>query len=130
MYPEPTRLSNDRDENPWKGAIEDFLGRTLDTPPAEGRPPGEEWAHQRWSEFPPEVYYVTAQIDGTVDDLANLIELSPCPWDCGGDNDNNVGIVDFLALLSQWGTPGTCDFDGGGVGIVDFLKLLANWGPC
>ncbi len=54
----------------------------------------------------------------------------PCPWDCGGDNDGEVGIVDFLSLLAQWGTPSTCDFDGGGVGIVDFLELLANWGPC
>ena len=53
-----------------------------------------------------------------------------CPGDCGGDNDANVGIVDFLGLLSQWGGPGTCDFDGGGVGIVDFLEMLANWGPC
>ena len=54
----------------------------------------------------------------------------PCPWDCG-DDDRNVGIVDFLALLSQWGIVGApCDFDGGGVGITDFLKLLANWGPC
>ena len=54
---------------------------------------------------------------------------SPCPWDCG-DNDGNVGIVDFLALLAQWGGPGSCDFDGGGVGINDFLDLLAAWGPC
>ncbi len=54
----------------------------------------------------------------------------PCPWDCGGDDDGNVGIVDFLALLAQWGGPGSCDFDGGGVGINDFLALLANWGPC
>ncbi len=54
----------------------------------------------------------------------------PCPWDCGDDNDGNVGIVDFLALLAQWTTPGSCDFDGGGVGINDFLALLANWGPC
>ena len=55
----------------------------------------------------------------------------PCPWDCGGDNDANVGIVDFLALLGQWTMVDTsCDFDGGGVGIVDFLELLANWGPC
>jgi hypothetical protein len=54
----------------------------------------------------------------------------PCPWDCGGDNDGNVGIVDFLELLAQWDGGGSCDFDGGGVGIVDFLKLLANWGPC
>ncbi len=53
-----------------------------------------------------------------------------CPWDCGGDNDGNVGINDFLALLAQWGGPGACDFDGGNVGINDFLDLLANWGPC
>ncbi len=54
-----------------------------------------------------------------------------CRWDCGGDNDNNVGIVDMLALLAAWGqVGGPCDFDGGGVGIVDFLKLLAEWGPC
>ncbi len=53
-----------------------------------------------------------------------------CPWDCG-DFNGNVGIVDFLTLLSQWDDVGTsCDFDGGGVGIVDFLKLLANWGVC
>ena len=56
---------------------------------------------------------------------------SSCPWDCGGDNDGDVGIVDFLAVLAQWDMVGTsCDFDGGGVGIIDFLKLLANWGPC
>ena len=54
-----------------------------------------------------------------------------CPWDCGGDNDGDVGIVDFLALLAQWGGPGPCDLDGGGgVGITDLLELLANWGPC
>lgn len=55
--------------------------------------------------------------------------LAPCPWDCGVV-DGHVGIVDFLALLAQWGGPGVCDFDGGGVGIADFLALLAQWGPC
>lgn len=24
-----------------------------------------------------------------------------CPWDCGGDNDGVVGIVDFLELLAH-----------------------------
>ena len=58
------------------------------------------------------------------------VDFSVCPWDCD-DGDGNVGIVDFLALLSQWGMTGTsCDFDGGGIGITDFLLLLANWGPC
>jgi len=52
-----------------------------------------------------------------------------CPWDCA-DGDGTVGIVDFLALLAQWGGPGSCDFDGGNVGITDFLDLLAQWGAC
>jgi len=56
--------------------------------------------------------------------------VSACPWDCGGDDDGNVGITDFLALLAQWGSLASCDFDGSGVGINDFLQLLANWGPC
>ena len=55
---------------------------------------------------------------------------SPCLWDCGGDSNGDVGITDFLALLAQWGSPGSCDFDGGGVGITDFLELLGNWGAC
>ena len=56
----------------------------------------------------------------------------PCPWDCA-DGDGEVGIVDFLELLAQWGMVGTsCDFDfgGGGVDIGDFLKLLSEWGVC
>jgi len=53
-----------------------------------------------------------------------------CPWDCG-DFDGNVGINDFLQVLSEWGmVDSPCDIDGGGVGINDFLGLLANWGPC
>ncbi len=75
-------------------------------------------------------------VDGislTPDEFPFMIEGTliepPCPWDCG-DNDGTVGIVDFLALLAQWGGPGACDLDGGGVGITDFLELLANWGAC
>jgi hypothetical protein len=54
-----------------------------------------------------------------------------CPWDCA-DDDGIVGIIDFLALLAQWGEVGSsCDFDGDGVDRVDlFQQLLANWGPC
>ncbi|MBI5507861.1 MAG: thrombospondin type 3 repeat-containing protein [Deltaproteobacteria bacterium] len=59
LAPFATRLANDLDENPWRPQIEAFLGRALDTPPAEGRPPGEEWAHQRWTEFYPQAYYKT-----------------------------------------------------------------------
>jgi len=49
------------------------------------------------------------------------------------DADRVVGIVDFLALLANWGPADMClvadlDFDGE-VGITDFLLLLADWGP-
>lgn len=65
-YPFPMRLANDPDHggtdlNPWQTQIEAYLGRPLVTPPAEGRPPGEGWSHQRWQEFFPEVYVNTAQ---------------------------------------------------------------------
>ena len=61
VFPEPTRLANCVDSNPWQPEIEAFLGRELETPPAEGRPPGEGWAHQRFDEFPPQVLFQTAQ---------------------------------------------------------------------
>ena len=61
IYPFPTREANTRILNPWLLDVEAFLGRQLDEPPAEGRPPGEDWAHQRWEEFFPEVYLTTAQ---------------------------------------------------------------------
>jgi hypothetical protein len=55
--------------------------------------------------------------------------------ECLGDinGDGEVGINDFLWLLSDWGPCGDCpsDLDADGmVGVVDFLKLLARWGPC
>jgi hypothetical protein len=55
----------------------------------------------------------------------------PCLADCGGIPDENVGIVDLLALLGTWGQPGDCDIDGSGtIGIGDLLALLPEWGPC
>ncbi len=49
------------------------------------------------------------------------------------DDDGVVGIVDFLALLGDWGPcpvrPSDLDGDGE-IGIQDFLILLGVWGPC
>ena len=61
IWPNPTKFANDIDLNPWQPLIERFLGRQLDYPPAEGRPPGLGWSHQRWDEFTPKVYFQTAQ---------------------------------------------------------------------
>jgi hypothetical protein len=66
IAPFPTEFSNTTDLNPWQTQIESFLGRSLNTPPAEGRPPGQGWAHQRWTEFQPEVFFKTAQAGSRV----------------------------------------------------------------
>lgn len=60
LWPAPQRLANDSDQNPWKVQIESYLERSLAHPPAEGRPPGQGWAHQRWEEFAPKVYFQSA----------------------------------------------------------------------
>jgi len=61
LWPVPTRMANTHAPNPWKYQVEQFLGRYLAAAPAEGRPPGEGWAHQRWNEFFPQAYFKTAQ---------------------------------------------------------------------
>ena len=49
------------------------------------------------------------------------------------DEDGEVGVTDFLAMLGAWGFnpghPADIDFDDW-VGVTDFLALLARWGPC
>jgi len=70
IRPLPSEFANDRDENPWKSVIENIIGRPLDTPPAEGRPPGRGWAHQRWNEFFPQAYFKTAIAGSRVNDGA------------------------------------------------------------
>jgi hypothetical protein len=56
-----------------------------------------------------------------------------CPCDCEDPPDGTVDVGDFLALLAQWGGPGSCDCGDTldvVVDIIDFLSMLANWGPC
>ncbi len=67
---------------------------------------------------------------GLIFEQMTITAISSCPWDCG-DDDGSVGIVDFLALLAEWGMIGSpCDFNDDGVDIIDFLDVLANWGAC
>jgi hypothetical protein len=82
------------------------------------------WAQEPNNTWPADVY------QAAVDDYPFEPPVNPCPWDCGND-DGEVGINDFLAMLADWGSPGPCDLDGNDViDVVDFLDLLANWGPC
>jgi FtsP/CotA-like multicopper oxidase with cupredoxin domain len=66
IAPFPTEFSNTFDRNPWRPDIELFLDRFLVDPPAEGRPPGKGWSHQRWNEFYPQVFFKTAQAGARV----------------------------------------------------------------
>ncbi len=66
LSPLPMQYANTVAENPWKTEVERFLGRPLDTPPAEGRPPGKGWSHQRWNEFFPQGYFKSAQAGARV----------------------------------------------------------------
>jgi FtsP/CotA-like multicopper oxidase with cupredoxin domain len=61
IWPTPTVFANTDDTNPWEAVIEAFLGRDVIDPPAEGRPPGLGWSHQRWADFRPKRYFQTAQ---------------------------------------------------------------------
>ncbi len=60
IWPIPTKFANVADLNPWQSMIESYVGRPLNTPPAEGRPPGLGWSHQRWREFKPKRYFQSA----------------------------------------------------------------------
>ncbi|WP_223556550.1 Ig-like domain-containing protein [Pseudomonas sp. BF-R-01] len=61
LSPFPSQFSNVLDRNPWKAQIEAFLNRHPVGSPAEGRPPGKGWSHQRWNEFFPQVQFKTVQ---------------------------------------------------------------------
>ena len=68
--------------------------------------------------------------------LTGVAKAPPCPCDCADPPDGVVNVVDFLALLAQWGGPGSCNCADGGNGVVgvvdidDFLMMLSTWGPC
>ncbi|MBW2687922.1 MAG: multicopper oxidase domain-containing protein, partial [Deltaproteobacteria bacterium] len=99
IHPLPTRRANDVDHNPWRAKIEWYLGRPLDTPPAEGRPPGEDWAHQRWDEFPPDVYVQTAMAgarkNGGLRDDKQGHRYRRGEFGKGGLYHNTVGVSGF-----------------------------------
>ncbi|WP_223463997.1 MULTISPECIES: Ig-like domain-containing protein [unclassified Pseudomonas] len=66
LFPFPSQFSNVLDRNPWKAQIEAFLNRHPVGSPAEGRPPGKGWSHQRWNEFFPQVGFKTVQAGAQV----------------------------------------------------------------
>ncbi len=55
----PSRLSNQTGVNPWLAKISACVS-PIAFSPAEGRPDGEFFAHQRWDEFAPRIYFQSA----------------------------------------------------------------------
>ena len=61
MHPPATKEANTISQNPFRLRIEELLGRPAPHLPADGRPAGQGWSHQRFEEFPPKVYVKSAQ---------------------------------------------------------------------
>jgi FtsP/CotA-like multicopper oxidase with cupredoxin domain len=59
IYPLPTVASNTSLPNTWAASVSGCLGRPV-TGVIEGRPNGDSFAHQRYSEFLPKMYFQTA----------------------------------------------------------------------
>ncbi|WAK04123.1 putative Ig domain-containing protein [Methylobacter sp. YRD-M1] len=60
LHPLPSMEANDLLPNAWENMIKDCVGSVNQTV-LEGRPSGEYFAHQRWDEFFPKVYFQSAQ---------------------------------------------------------------------
>ncbi len=65
LFPLPTREANTSLPNPWASKIGQCV-YPLSKSATEGRPSGEWFAHQRWSDFKPTAYVVTAQAGARV----------------------------------------------------------------
>jgi FtsP/CotA-like multicopper oxidase with cupredoxin domain len=65
LFPMPTRESDGAGPNGWATLVGGCV-RPLATSSREGRPPGEWFAHQRWQEFYPTVYFQSAQAPARV----------------------------------------------------------------
>ena len=61
LWPDPTAQANTALDNPWAAMIDSCLPGVIPTGGViEGRAPGVNFAHQRWNEFFPTVYFQSA----------------------------------------------------------------------
>ena len=65
LYPYPTRQAKVSLTNPWDRIIKECVPGVNNTL-MDGRPPGEFFAHQRWEEFFPKVFFQSAQAGARV----------------------------------------------------------------
>ncbi|WP_256584072.1 multicopper oxidase domain-containing protein [Pseudomonas sp. SDI] len=99
LTPFPSQFANVVDRNPWQTQIELFLNRHIGAP-AEGRPPGKGWSHQRWNEFYPQAAYKTAQagarINGGLRDAMQMHHYAVGEFGPGGLYYNTAGQANTL----------------------------------
>ena len=56
LFPRPDKYANDSGVNPWLSVIQNCVDASITHSPAEGRPPGINYAHQRWPGDPNAIY--------------------------------------------------------------------------
>ena len=66
LWPVPTRMARTDMQSPWAAKVGQCIGAPLKTSAIEGRPPGELYAHQRYDEFMPKVYFSSVQTGSRV----------------------------------------------------------------
>ena len=119
VSPFPTVTANITDANPWNGAIETYLGRSLmsvegGTPgPAEGRPTSNRdtnqfWAQQYWNDLYPQKFFKTtvspARVNNGVRDSRQrhgyaLGEFGPGPDGVSGTADDGLYHTVFTSSV-------------------------------
>ncbi len=102
--PVPTRERAAAPENRSKALIEELLGHDVPFAPADGRPPGENWTHQRYDEFRPQVFLTSVQTGARVNtgvrDAAQRHGYAVGEFAPGGLYHNTVGAPGFLGTTA------------------------------
>jgi manganese oxidase len=98
IWPAPQEQANTSMPNPLAARISNCLGRTINGV-LEGRPPGVDFAHQRWAEFTPTVYFQTmlapSRPNGGARDSLQRHGYALGEFGVGGLYHNTVGAPGF-----------------------------------
>jgi len=98
LWPAPLEQANTALPNPWAPLVGTCIGRPV-TGVLEGRPPGADFAHQRWNEFFPQVYFQTAmagaRVNGGIRDALQMHRYNRGEFGPGGLYHNTTGLPGF-----------------------------------
>jgi len=107
-YPTAKRLSYHTDFTNYSGAgTNPYLNPMTNRGPMEGRPPGEIYAHQRWTEFTPKVGYVMSLAPCTPGTKFHTLFPDQQPnsvW-CYGAGETFAGEMPPWLIKGRYGEP-------------------------